>query len=241
MKCPLCKGSGSVSAFQQAMRGFEQSVSSVFPETHVSVQPTRAQPIQRTSSPARAANPISDVVVPFAQSVITGIPVLIASGALWDWRVGIVAGSASWFLTWQWLLRDHNAQLWRIEEIFNADIDGDGYVGEPQPRERQPQIPTSWIGEQPKSGGKYKPFKAPLSDWREGNLIAMAVLERGVPFTRRKLVAAGAFPDDPEHYSAVYNALKDAGLVDQGNLTRDGKAYFVQFLPPPLRRKHTPR
>lgn len=247
MKCPTCGTSVSIArlarvAARKVANGFASEVPSVIPAPYTAPVPKTIdrQPVSSTSEPARSASWESDFIVPLAQSVVTGLPLGIATAAIWSIQAGVTVAALSWFSTWLWLLRDHNAQLWKIEEIFNADLDGDGQIGKPQ-IEQEPDLPLAWIkntkkeqwlGEQPKVGGSYKPFLAPFRSWKEANLIAYALLIRRIPFTRSRLVEAGAFPNDPAHYTKVYNAMKDSGLIVEGNLTKEGKEYMALFLPP---------
>jgi len=95
--------------------------------------------------PARQANFISDVLVPLAQSAITGTIGGLISGVLlsmtgYSWQVsskgGLIIGLGFLGLFWLILLNAHRSLLWIIEEITGTDIDGDGQAGKPQP---QPQ------------------------------------------------------------------------------------------------------
>ena len=154
--------------------------------------------------------------------------------------IGAIAGVMSARFHWQKELAESNAVLWRIEEVTRRDLDGDGHVGPPpavQPV-REFFTPTGKVAK-----GEYISRKIPWISWAEGNAVAIAVLHSGVPFSRRKLTDAGALPDDPEHYTDLFNAMIAAAYLtphgNGGKLTDLGRWYLAQFLPPPLRRNVT--
>ncbi len=185
------------------------------------------------SEPARTANLESDVVVPALQSIITGAFLGLAGFALpllfsidRAPAVGLATGGLSTFATWWWLLKDHNASLWIIEEVTGQDIDHDGYVGKP-PERRLVTVEVK------KRKGYLHYVDTPLTDdeWED---IAEAVLIDGVTFSRRKLADAGVLIQ--EHYPAVMEPMLRAGLLRRyGNgveLTPVGRSFLRQYLHP---------
>jgi len=92
------------------------------------------------TEPARSASVESDVVVPLCQALGTGVFAGVVGGmisSLAGWEqvglAGLATGAVASGLVWLALVRDHNASLWKIEEIVGRDLDGDGVVGRPAP------------------------------------------------------------------------------------------------------------
>lgn len=101
--------------------------------------PTASAPSFK-QEPARAPTVQSDVVVPALRSVITGIGV---GAGLWGGALiagvttpGAFAGIGFTIAATGWWLRDVGelkSLMWRVEERFDRDFDGDNQVGQPAP------------------------------------------------------------------------------------------------------------
>ena len=97
-----------------------------------------------TSQPARPADLVADLVVPFGQAMITGallaglFVVLLAEvvpdfdGDLLKVWAMIALGIAA--LAWLLLLVDTRRLLWAIEKLTGRDLDNDNQVGKPTER-----------------------------------------------------------------------------------------------------------
>jgi len=78
-------------------------------------------------TPARAPTPSGDVLVPLAQSLITGAVVCLATGAVaymqrWSVYVPLGIGAATFTASWLWLLADHRSLL-RVTETVQGGND----------------------------------------------------------------------------------------------------------------------
>jgi hypothetical protein len=112
-----------------------------------------AQPVQQpaaippgveaeTSTPARPAGFVSDVLVPLVQALITGallagVVVFAVARTDYDGDLlglwGILALTIS-SVAWLVLLGQTRRLLWVLERVTGADLDGDGVKGKPQER-----------------------------------------------------------------------------------------------------------
>jgi len=137
-KCPHCGQSIKLTkeyatAGWQLSQRFDSAVPAIA-TTRPAPQVTEAE--RRT--PARPASVESDVMVPGAQALATGvalgiiaIPVSIYFQLHWTTPLTVLAiGTAG---TWMSLLGAHRKLLWTVETIINRDIDGDGATGNPKP------------------------------------------------------------------------------------------------------------
>lgn len=93
---------------------------------------------------------VSGVVLPFLQALITGaLGAGTATSAVWyfEWGKLMETFAVSFIgitlLVWVILLSDWRALLWAVERAASFDVDGDGFVGNPEPVvvERSPEIP----------------------------------------------------------------------------------------------------
>lgn len=82
--------------------------------------------------PARPASLASDVIVPLAQALATGIIAFILNKLTLNWNSGTVAAGVI-ALAWLVLLIDHRSALWNIERVIGADLNRDGFTGPPEP------------------------------------------------------------------------------------------------------------
>jgi hypothetical protein len=195
-----------------------------------------AQEIERRK-PIRQASLESDVIVPFLQSVVTGIVGAVIGGgtaAILDapkpMLVSASIGGIALGIAWLVLLSQHRSLLWEIETVIGTDIDQDGEVGEPEPE----TMTTVEIVDARRNAINY--VRLPLSD-REIERLALALLVQRVPLSRRKLEDANAI--DPEKYSDTLDKLLDGGLARPRGKSRNagveltgaGRAFFKQYLP----------
>jgi len=89
--------------------------------------------------PARPGSFESDLLVPLAQSAVTGLLVGSVSGGL-AWAagaprpglIGAVAGGVVLAAVWMLALVDRRALLWEIETVAGLDLNDDGIVGKPE-------------------------------------------------------------------------------------------------------------
>jgi len=96
----------------------------------------------RTQAPARAAGLVSDVAVPFLQSLLTGVLLggvvsFVVSRSQWGGDVGILFVGLVLVvacLCWLVLLGQHRALLWATERLTGQDLDGDRQLGKPRER-----------------------------------------------------------------------------------------------------------
>lgn len=101
--------------------------------------------------------------------------------------------------------------------------------------------PAAMVGSKPPGRLKmaYQFYDIPFANYNEAREVARAYLAKGVPFTRRDLIDAGAIPDDPEHHSKIFNAMMEAGLLlkkGNGGIPNDkGREYLAACLAPPPR------
>lgn len=159
-------------------------------------------------------------------------------------KFGALCGVVSLGGVWWEGIRDDARRVWyELERRFGIDLDGDGIVGEPEPPRKEPrfQPPDAWVGSKPPGRLKmaYERFPIPFTDHVEAQRVARHVVVHNKPFTRRGLIGSGALPDDPEHYSAIFNAMMEAGLlIEKGNggIPNDkGREYLAACLAPPPR------
>jgi len=98
----------------------------------------RREPIQRQRSIRE------DFALPLLSSVTTGGMIGLAAGALFQ-SLGVGCAVALGVTTLSWLMEQRNIQRlnWRLERITGRDLDGDGWVGEPEPQPRAVDGPPS--------------------------------------------------------------------------------------------------
>jgi hypothetical protein len=131
-------------------------------------------------TPIRAQSKEADVQVPREQALFTGCLVAIGSTAiaaaavvlidtitnirypvLWPPLVGGAAGWVTTLEMWYKRLKNSDESLWRLEEWTNTDIDGNGYVGRPDP----PQSP-GWISIDGRRAQRERQ-KTEIEQWRD--------------------------------------------------------------------------
>jgi len=86
-----------------------------------------------TTEPLRASRVESEVVVPFAQTVLTA---LLAAGCigLFAWRVEAGIFGVVVLVVWGWRILRSDALMWRLARVTGRDITGDGSIGQPDPQ-----------------------------------------------------------------------------------------------------------
>ena len=163
---------------------------------------------------------------------IGAVALSLAPGAPWG-KAGVLTGLITSGLVWWAAVNDDKKRLWyMLENTLGIDLDGDGEIGEPIL-----QAPDVWVHyPEMENHSARKRFSIPWKDAIEAQKVAIAVLDKGVPFTRRALHQVGALPDHPEHYSGIYQAMRDARLLEgKRRLTDEGKMYLegCKTLPTP--------
>jgi len=195
---------------------------------------------QERRQPAQQASFVSDVVVPLAQSLLTGV--LFASVVAFLFAVTEFKGNvlAIWFgvfclvslVCWLVLLGQTRSLLWGVERLVRKDLDRDGDVGRPQDVRtvevvvRQGNslrvVPAGWLG---LGDDALQRLAVGLSNGRslaEGDLGQDRTL----------------FPRGVNEYRSVRSKLVQAGLVELVNpnapnlgyaLTRSGQAVMERL------------
>ena len=179
-------------------------------------------------SPARRASVSSDVGVPLAQTLVTGVVLALGVGtgaALFgqSWRSFVYAGvgfAAGVVVSWFALLGDHRRALWTVERVIGADLDGDGIEGAP-PAER-PRVPVE-VTQTREDGRLAKMIFANL-DCSEEQLEQLARgLLRGKSFTLAAWTGSGGAFSRGE-FERVRDELLAAGLAGERTGTRSRRS-----------------
>lgn len=101
--------------------------------------PDKPWPGYEVERPMRQPSVASDVMVPFLQSIITGL--IVGTGIttlLWHladapfWGTWVIIASTSAVAAWLWRLGTVSETLWTVERIIGRDITGDDVVGKPE-------------------------------------------------------------------------------------------------------------
>ncbi len=190
--------------------------------------------------PSSSSTVESEVIVPLAQSSITGLVlglVWLTGSILWH-RIdlapyALIITIVTMAVVWLMLLREHRSLLWKLETITRTDLDGDRFVGRPTADPDPMPITTVEIVDQ--AQGRIRYVDLPITD-EVLELLARAVLMSGQPFSRRNLHDAGVLHS--EQYGPVSTAMIAAGLVRyKGNgpntgmdLTPSGRSFLRQYL-----------
>lgn len=145
MKCPCCGydmiGGGNWSQFHTFEQVADFGLAGRAAPTRPPAPAIAAVPpgvTLKRQRPARAATVPSDVFVPCAQSLISGLLATIAATAIAvalkskdAALIGLGAGAALMIIAWVLLLWQHRSLLWETETLTGLDLDGDGEKGEP--------------------------------------------------------------------------------------------------------------
>lgn len=195
-----------------------------------------AVPVPRLERRTPAAGPGSlerDVVVPLAQSVITGLVVAVLAGLLATWAgaarpvlIGSAAGALVLAAVWGALLLVHTSTLWVIESVLHTDLDRNGAIGAP----REPV--TVEVVDRHQNRICY--VSVPLSD-EQLEALARAVLAPGAVFSRRALPEGLVSADQ---YGELVATLARAGLLTARGagpeagfaLTPAGRSWLRRYL-----------
>lgn len=194
----------------------------------------RREPISRQRSIA------TDFTLPALKSAMTGLlpslGLLFAGADLQQSGLAFLAGT-----TLAWLLQMVNDSRlnWRIERIVGRDLDGDGWVGEPdvQPESlsETPPAPRTvrWEAYERTSSNHWRVRFGELpQSITDDKLIcvARAVLHDGVPLSRRELSNVLTRWE----YDQLYESMKAQRLLftvgKRNELTGSGRRLFEQIL-----------
>lgn len=185
------------------------------PEPPVPAAPAGHTMTAIRQTPVRGQNLEADLATPFLQAIATGLFVSILGlylawvrqGVLWHHGLiaGVVAAGIYWLLTLSW----NRKLLWLVEEIIQADVDGDGYASQPEPK--KPVITFEVVD---RTGG----FNARLFDLPEGVTEAdLAELARGALKEHRGLAESSwtgrGKPFSKPKFKELMDVLTEAGLV----------------------------
>jgi hypothetical protein len=243
--CPICGAPANwrevlqSQKFQSPAWGpWERRDSTLFGLGDVSALPAGATYQRRR--PVRDPHVESDVATPILQALFSGVVGAVSFGAAagladWPrpWLVGAAGGAGVVTVTWFWLLRQHRALLWEIEELSGADLDGDGVVGEPETRRvdvrPEPARTRVEVTERQPNNLRMRFGEIPLGR-TDLEAVAKAIFVQREKFSRRGLSEILS----QEEYSEFYRAMIECGLLaDLGNtneLTAAGRAFLRQYL-----------
>ena len=181
--------------------------------------------------PVRSVGLESDVIAPGLQSTISGLVAGVvatvgATAAAWPRPalVGVGVGAGVLGVVWFALLRLNRGLLWEVERVTGKDLDGDGLVGDPAPRETRVEVVERGNGRT-----RMRFVDVPLSD-HELERLARAVLVRRERFSRRGLSEVLS----QSQYQDVYQRMIDGGLLRPDGrgveLSPSGRAFLGQYL-----------
>jgi hypothetical protein len=197
---------------------------------------------RRFEQPARGASVEGDVKVPLLQSLVTGTLGAVVSGlgaavvGVPSWwyvpAVGAGVGVVTFGAMWAYLLTD-TRKLLRVVEVWTAeDLDGDGYVGQPEPDAVRLEVKREGGGRGPSWLFRDLPVgRDKLETW------ARAVLG-GRGLAVGTWTGTGGLFSRAE-YDSLMGALQDAGIVAWAvpgaplkgrELTRPGRAALQAFV-----------
>jgi hypothetical protein len=161
MKCPYCGYALSEGGWSRTDYHTFEQVADFGPVARGSAPPRPAQQTpaiaaipagvkMKRQRPARAATVPSDVFVPCAQSIISGLLAMLAVGTIAALAkvekaglVGIGAGTGLMLVAWVILLWQHRSLLWERETITGPDLNGDGEIGRPSTTNLEITIPAT--------------------------------------------------------------------------------------------------
>lgn len=194
--------------------------------------------------PIRPARMESDVMVPLAQSVITGIAGGVVAGSVaalrgagwWSLLWAAAGGAATWGASWMVLLNTTRSLMWEVERIVGRDLDGDGDVGEPV-GQREPIRVESLERDARDRVKRIRYVTLPVGVTDDDLArIAQAALVDELPFSRRGLAEVIS----PDKYTGISRAMLEGGLLSFSNgrnnangvvLTGAGRAFLRQYVP----------
>lgn len=195
--------------------------------------------------PAREPSLQGDVLVPAAQSLLTGLALGIPSSAVMGMlgydtatslATGAIIGLSAISVTWLIKMDAHSRLLWLVESVTGRDIDGDGETGEPEPVAKADPVRLEVVSEP--APGKFSGLNIDLPVGVDRGLFAhwaAMVVNNGVSTGRTHWTGAGR-PFSRELYDKFLIALETAGIIhDYGDgrgrvLTTGGKHSLQRFL-----------
>jgi len=187
--------------------------------------PDNVDEIERIS-PTRPPSLESDVLVPAAWSLITGammalvFAVLLAVNGSQLWPA-LAAGTLTTIAAWLWKSSVIHGLLRAVEIITNRDIDGDGYVGNPEPRVIEVRIDDG--------AGHTRIVSADWLEMSDDNLVALAAaLANGSSLAEGDVGKdKGIFPRGINEFRQVRARLVKAGLVALVNTSARSQGYTL--------------
>jgi hypothetical protein len=194
--------------------------------------------------PAREPSLQGDVLVPAAQSLLTGLALAAPAAALmgllgYEANTAIFTGGGVGLLgaTGMWLLKmdAHSQLLWMVEKITGRDIDGDDAVGAPE-RRVEPE-PVRIESVQEKSPGKFIGVNIDLPAGVDRGLFFVwaAGVVSGETAARDNWIGQGK-PFGRKQYDDLMAAMERIGIIaDYGDgkgrvLTTGGRHRLVNML-----------
>lgn len=200
--------------------------------------------IMSTLSENKDERTVNSVDIPRKHARDAFIAVSIVSGAGCWLAGGDPARSAAWSLLlstisagavrWLASVGDWNLLWWRVEQLANIDLTGDGAIGEPETNQPPRKTAIDEIDERHANGA---PMAASLT-WlpispEETQKLAVALVVDDVRLVRTDLVAADALPLNS--YKAVVDELKRRRMAfktgNRNRLSLVGYKWFCKKLP----------
>lgn len=247
MNCPYCnrpvilaKPGAAPGNWQQITR---QQLNTTAPAPWTVGAPTAAADFAgydyEKRAPAREPNLQADVLVPAAQSLLTGlalgVPTSAGMGLLgYEFNAALLTGAglalAATAATWLIKMDLHSRLLWAIETATGHDLDGDNQTGPPEPPAAAP------IRVELAQGPRTRLIDLPVTDDKLAQL-ARAVLRETEPlsFSRRELTKT--ILTDGEYRELAAAMLAGGLLAAKGKtaaagveLTHAGKAILKKFI-----------
>lgn len=176
------------------------------------------------TTPARAATLESDVLVPLAQSLATGLAVAVPSIGLtiwleWSWYAPLAIGGFTTTITWLQLLGAHRKLLWIVETVSNL-------VDSPEPETTSPKPKPISLEVKHEEAGRINRMQFidlpqgvtqdQFTDW------ALAI-SNGIKSPARSNWAGSGKPFSRDTYDLLIKAMVQAGILANW----PGKGYQV--------------
>jgi hypothetical protein len=204
-----------------------------------------------SSTPARPADVIADLVVPLGQAAVTGALLAgLVVFLVWElaphldgdpvkvWA-GLALGISA--VAWLLLLADTRRLLWALERVTGRDLDRDGTAGPPGKRTLEVEV---------KEGNRRRIIGADWLGMDDDRLILLAAhLVRGGSLAEGALGKSSAiFPAGINDFRKVRGKLIEAGLIAQVNpdapsqgheVTPAGRAVFRRLVEEARTHAHT--
>ena len=245
-RCPHCRAVLHVTGGAMSDEGF---TARTFQAYHLGGGAAETwQELSRTKPHGKATRE-SDVVVPLAQSAITGAVLAVPVGVLaasqgWSAYVPLSVMAGTFALSWLYLLRDSRGLLRITERIVNRDLDGDGRIGDTpaEPKSSKPNVRVD-ITERHDGGMRLRFLDVPIA---EHKIITLARgVMNGRAFSEREWAGRGRplsvseFRELREQlFRANYMRWQDGGRRQGVEFTAKGRALFRRLAeldptPPP--------